>query len=270
MALSSMSSNPIDNYLPSTSGVSSKVGENGTQGPGGEIKIPGTGLTLYQGGKQKTPTGKSNAAIEEGITPEVILMSVKKHQLPITSNKDFQEALVKKLATTEYGQQKLAEMQEKYGSTKSGSIVDNILGARTRFLLNGLDEIGKIKKIEEDRPAYISTGIKGQPTEKILDFGKNQKASRGYWDYYTNLPSGDPRMISHLDSARKNIAPKGAKYLTTMAEMAPIYNYENIQRENYKKEHGVYPPAGPRAKQLMVTLPEDKQYDALRKYLGFK
>jgi len=55
-----------------------------------------------------------------------------------------------------------------------------------------------------------------------------------------------------------------------MAEMAPIYNYENIQKEKYKKEHGVYPPPGPIAKQLMVTLPEDKQYDALRKYLGFK
>jgi len=248
----------------------SNISSNGTQGLGGEIKIPGTGLTLYGGGKEKTPTGMSNAAIVGNVTPQRILTAIKEYQLPTTSNMDFQEALIKKLATTEYGQQKLAEMEKAYGKTKSGNFVDNILGARTQFLLDGLDEFNKIKKIDEDRPAYISTGFKGQPTEKILDFGKNQKASRGYWDYYTNLPSGDPRMISHLDSARKNIAPAGAKYLTTMAEMAPIYNYEKAARDDYYKQFGKYPPTGPAAKKILVQLPEGKQYEALKKYLGFQ
>ena len=250
----------------------SNIGSNGTQGPG-EIKIPGTGLTLYGGGKETTPTGMKNAAIESGVTPEFVLESIKKYKLPITSNKDFQEALVKKLATTELGQQKLAEVEKKYGKTKAGTIVDNFLGARTRYLLNGLDEVNKLKEIEENRPAYISTGFKGEPTEKMLYFGNNKQASeasRGYFDYYTTLPKGDPRMISHLDSARKNIAPKGAKYLTTMAQMEPIFNYQNIENEKYKKIHGSYPPPSPRAKQLIVDLPEGKQYEALKNYLGFQ
>jgi len=46
-------------------------------GPGPK-KIPGTGLTLYQGGIEKTPTGRSNSFAESGLTPEEIIISAKK------------------------------------------------------------------------------------------------------------------------------------------------------------------------------------------------
>jgi hypothetical protein len=246
----------------------SNSGSNGTIGPGGEIKIPGTGLTLYQGGKEATPTGMSNAAKAGGVTPERILTSIKAYQLPTTSNIDFQAAIIKKLASTPYGQQKLAEMEKTYGKTKSGNFVDNFLGARTQFLLDGLDEFNELKQIEENKPSYQKFSDKSGKIEKILSFDQDQKAGQEYFNYMISQ-SGKPGMTRYLDSVRKNIAPKGGKYLTTMEQMNPVLNYEEMVREKFFKKHGKYPPAGNVGK-LIVPLPEDQQYNALRNYLGFQ
>jgi hypothetical protein len=240
-------------------------------GPGEPIKIKGTGLTLYSGGKEKTPTGMSNAAYAGGVTPEIISMSVKEHNLPITSNKEFQEAAIKQLASTPLGQQYLSQMEEKYGPTKSGSFVDNILGARTKFLLEGLDKVKHFKNIQENAPYPITTSNAGASyPEKMLVFDKNdKKATNEYFNYIGSL-SNKPELRLHLDSLRKNIAPAGARYLTTKEEMNPILNYQANAREEYKKKFGEYPPEGPSAKKLIVPLPEDKQKDVLKKYLGFQ
>jgi hypothetical protein len=246
----------------------SNISSNGTQGPGGEIKIPGTGLTLYKGGIETTPTGMRNAAIESGVTPEVVLDSIKRFQLPTTSNKEFQEEIVKRLATTQLGQEKLAEVEKIYGKTKAGTIVDNFLGARTRSLLDGLNEIDEIKGIEKNRPSYQKFSDRSGKLEKILDFGTDQKTGQEYFNYMIGQ-SGKPGMALLLDSVRKNIAPKGGRYLTTMEKMNPIVNYEQTVRENFYKKYGKYPPAG-NVGQLIVPLPKDKQYNALRNYLGFQ
>lgn len=240
---------------------------NGTQGPGGPVTIKGTGLTLYGGGVEKTPTGMSNAAAAGGVTPEIVLTAIKEHNLPTTSNKEFQEALIKQLASTELGQQQLAEMEKTYGPTKSGSYVDNILGARTKYLLNSLDKVRKIKEIEGNRPAIITTSV-GDKIEKILDFGTDHKANEAYWNYFTSQ-SGKPAMRSYVDSLSKNLAPKGAKYLTTMQEMSPVLDYEKKAREEFYKKFGHYPPTE-KAGKLIVPLSKEKQDEALSKYLGFK
>jgi hypothetical protein len=239
-------------------------------GPGNPIKIKGTGLTLYGGGNEKTPTGMSNAASAGGVTPEIVLTAAKEHNLPITSNKEFQEALIKKLASTELGQQQLAQMEKDYGPTKSGSYVDNILGARTQYLLNSLDKVRKIEQIKENEPYPITTTDKGSKyPEKMLVFDNNdKKAAKEYWNYILST-SNTPGAIKYVDSLRKNLAPKGGRYLTTMQEMDPIINYQANQREEYKKKYGEYPPPG-NMSQLIVPLPKEKQYEALSKYLGFQ
>jgi len=246
----------------------SNISSNGTQGPGGEIKIPGTGLTLYGGGKEKTPTGMSNAAIVGNVTPQRILTAIKEYQLPTTSNMDFQEALIKKLATTEYGQQKLAEMEKTYGKTKSGNFVDNILGARTQFLLDGLDEFNQIKNIEENKPQFLPEYINGSKVpNKMLSFGSNKKAADSYFNYMMSLKNQSPELKAYSDSARKNIAPAGAKYLTTMADMNPILKYEAEQEELFKQKFGKYPPKLS-GRKVTVMLPEEQQSNILKKYLG--
>lgn len=246
----------------------SNIGSNGTQGPGGEIKIPGTGLTLYGGGKELTPTGMSNAAKAGGVTPERILASIKAHQLPTTSNMDFQTELIKRLASTPYGQQKLAEMETTYGKTKSGKFVDNILGARTQFLLDGLEEVKKLKEIEENSPEFLPYFYGGSkvPT-KMLSFGTDKKRAQNYFNYMNSLKSGSPELKAYSDSSRRNIAPEGGKYLTTMEQMNPILQYQANQEELFKKQFGSYPPKLS-GRKVTVMLPQEQQVDILKKYLG--
>jgi hypothetical protein len=159
-------------------------------------------------------------------------------------------------------------MEKTYGKTKSGNFVDNFLGARTQFLLDGLDEFNELKQIEENKPSYQKFSDKSGKIEKILSFDQDQKAGQEYWNYMISQ-SGKPGMTRYLDSVRKNIAPKGGKYLTTMEQMNPVLNYEEMVREKFFKKHGKYPPAGNVGK-LIVPLPEDQQYNALRNYLGFQ
>jgi hypothetical protein len=246
----------------------SNVGSNGTKGPGGEIKIPGTGLTLYQGGKETTPTGMRNAAIESGVTPEVVLDSIQRFKLPTTSNKEFQEEIVKRLATTQLGQEKLAEVEKIYGKTKAGTIVDNFLGARTKSLLDGLNEISQLREIEENRPQFLPEYRDGSKVpNKMLSFGTNKKAADSYFNYMMSLKNQSPELKAYSDSARKNIAPAGAKYLTTMSEMDSILKYEAEQAELFKKRFGKYPPKLS-GRKVTVMLPEEQQSNILKKYLG--
>jgi hypothetical protein len=95
------------------------------------IKVPGTGLVLYSGGVEKTPTGMSNAFSASGLTPEDLLAYAKKYNLPTTSNREFQQAQYDLLNSTPEGRSALKEMQIKYGLPKAGKYVDDILGART-------------------------------------------------------------------------------------------------------------------------------------------
>jgi len=95
------------------------------------VKVPGTGLVLYPGGTQKTPTGLSNAFSASGLTAEDLLAYAKKYNLPTTSNKEFQQAQYDMLTQTPEGRDALKSMIVKYGAPKSGIYADGMLGART-------------------------------------------------------------------------------------------------------------------------------------------
>lgn len=117
----------------------------------GSKKIKGTGLVLYAGGKQKTPTGRSNAFSESGLNEKDILEYAKKYNLPTTSNKEFQKAQYDLLNSTPQGRLALAKMEEEFGKPKSGSYVDGMLGARTMKMMmatpsNKPEDIVKIER----------------------------------------------------------------------------------------------------------------------------
>ena len=101
-----------------------------------EEKKPG--LKVYAGGKEKTPTGLSNAfsANEAGLTPEILAQYAADYNLPTTSNRDFQAAQLALLQSTPQGQAQLQKMYQKYGMPKAGRYDDDILGVRTQALIN--------------------------------------------------------------------------------------------------------------------------------------
>jgi hypothetical protein len=111
-------------------------GGGGKKGKKGK-KEKKTGLTVYAGGVEKTPTGLSNAfsANEAGLTPEMLMQYAQDFNLPTTSNRAFQEAQLALLQSTPQGQAQLQRMVEKYGMPKAGTYADDILGVRTQALI---------------------------------------------------------------------------------------------------------------------------------------
>jgi hypothetical protein len=97
-----------------------------------------SGLTIYSGGKEKTPTGLDNAfnMNDMGLTPEVLMQYAQDYNLPTTSNREFQAAQLQMLQSTPEGQAQLQRMYDKYGMPKAGRYDDDILGVRTQALIN--------------------------------------------------------------------------------------------------------------------------------------
>ncbi len=98
---------------------------------------PKTGLTTYQGGMQKTPTGQSNAFSNNqfNLTDKLVTDYAKQHNLPTDNNANFQSAQLKMLQGTPQGQALLDKMNSTFGATKAGKYDDGILGARTQYLI---------------------------------------------------------------------------------------------------------------------------------------
>lgn len=110
-----------------------------SEGPGPKSKkVKGTGLSIYAGGNEKTPTGKRNAFSESGLTEDMLLEYANKYKFPTTSNKDFQQAQLDMLSSTDEGKAVINNMVQKYGMTKAGTLADDILGARTFEMMNAV------------------------------------------------------------------------------------------------------------------------------------
>jgi hypothetical protein len=109
-------------------------GGGGKKGKKEEKKV---GLTVYAGGKEKTPTGLNNAfnQNEAGLTEEMLAQYAQDYNLPTTSNRAFQEAQLQLLQSTPQGQAQLQRMYQKYGMPKAGTYADDILGVRTQALI---------------------------------------------------------------------------------------------------------------------------------------
>lgn len=208
-------------------------------------KIAGTGLSIYEGGVEKTPTGKSNAFASSGITPEEVVLHAKKHKLPTTSNREFQQAAIDMLSSTPVGRQYLAEMQKVYGTTRAGTFVDDILGARTKYLLQGLDTVDNSREVDQknylaNRP-YVYSVARYNPEKGFnessdwgWDFGNDKQAYEDYMRY-----SGTPSM-EKIDSAKQGLSPKGSKLLNKLQAMQRFNEDTEANRQFFNK-YGDFP-----------------------------
>ena len=173
---------------------------------GGPKKVGNTGLTLYEGGIEKTPTGMSNAFSESGLTPEILLEYATKYNLPTTSNKEFQEAQISLLQSTPQGQQKLQEMYEMYGVPKAGTYADNLLGARTMSLMQGLKDVNQMRE-EQKRLSGLSKRFVLTPEGKAYSYGSD---ATGFDQYIKTKQLGaGAKEISEKDiQSLKKMYPK--------------------------------------------------------------
>lgn len=104
-----------------------------------KIKQTG-GLVFYQNANTKkggvTPTGQSNAFANSGMTEDQVYELANKYGFRTDNNVNFQTDLLN------YAQKNRPDaynaMMEKFGQTSAGKFADNILGARTMNLLQGI------------------------------------------------------------------------------------------------------------------------------------
>jgi hypothetical protein len=113
------------------------------EGPGKNKskKVKNTGLSVYGGGIEKTPTGMSNAFVESGLSEDDLIEYANKYNFPTTSNKEFQQAQLNYLQSIPEGQNIIKNMMQKYGMPKAGTLADGILGARTFEIMNAVENI---------------------------------------------------------------------------------------------------------------------------------
>ena len=197
------------------------------------VKVPGTGLVLYPGGTQKTPTGLGNAFSESGLTADDILAYAKKYNLPTTSNKAFQEAQYNLLNKTPEGRASLSAMERKYGLPKAGKYADDILGARTIEMMMATNRPPEEHIPREKNPP----NFKLPPPTKISILKR-----KGAGEFFT----------AARDQPNAIFNPKGAKFetygdLQNAVEQArlrgiytqgPVLKYKSTNGEFDKDEKG--------------------------------
>lgn len=215
-------------------------------------KIAGTGLSIYEGGVERTPTGKSNAFTDSGLTPDEVVVYAKNYGLPVTSNREFQQAAIDRLSSTPLGQQYLAEMQKVYGATKAGTFVDDILGVRTKYLLQGLDNINKNRDVDQknylaNRPLlHSATRL---PSKELFDEKGFDASADWAWDFgtdkeayenYIKARGNASAMSEQIDSAREGLSPKGTRLLNKLQAMQKLSQDTEANREFFNK-YGEFP-----------------------------
>lgn len=132
------------------------------------------GLKFYGGGKEKTATGMSNAFKDAGIDEEQVYKFAQEFGLPTGSNKEFQEATVALLEKTPAGKAKLAEINNKYGETKAGTLADNMLGARTVDMMRGIIQ-DKSAQQERERMNGITKYMVTMPDGEAYSYGEDKE-----------------------------------------------------------------------------------------------
>jgi hypothetical protein len=187
-------------------GFSQNGGGDGKKKPSKSTRVGNTGLTLYEGGVEKTPTGMSNAFSETGLTSDMLMQYASQYGLPTTSNRDFQEAQIALLQSTPQGQQKLQEMYETYGIPKAGTFADNLLGARTMSLMQGVKDVSQMRD-EQRRLAGLTKRFVTTPEGKVYSFGQD---AAGFDQYVKTKQLGaGAKEISEKDmQALKKMYPK--------------------------------------------------------------
>lgn len=137
------------------------------------------GLKFYGGGKEKTTTGMSNAFKDAGIDEEQVYSFAKEYNLPVGSNKEFQEATIALLEKTPQGKAKLAEINSKYGETKAGTLADDMLGARTVDMMRGIIQNKEAQK-ERERMSGITKYMVTLPDGEAYSYGDDKEGFEEY------------------------------------------------------------------------------------------
>lgn len=137
------------------------------------------GLKFYGGGKEKTATGMSNAFKDAGIDEEQVYKFAQEFGLPTGSNKEFQEATIALLEKTPAGKAKLAEIDSKYGQTKSGTLADNMLGARTVDMMRGIIQ-NKSAQQEQSRISGLLNRFVKTPEGESYSYGDDKEGFEEY------------------------------------------------------------------------------------------
>jgi hypothetical protein len=166
------------------------------------VKVPGTGLVLYPGGTQKTPTGMSNAFTGSGLTPDDLLAYAAKYDLPTTSNKEFQQAQYDLLNSSARGRSIIKSMEAKYGKPASGSYVDGLLGARTLDMMKastpGREEGIRLERTPRDFKL---------PPPTLTEIPKQKSKWDGYgpWIITSSDRSTPDRVYTDYDKFKEHI-----------------------------------------------------------------
>jgi hypothetical protein len=180
---------------------------------GGGKKVEGTGLVLYGGGKEKTPTGRNNAFTESGLSKDDLLAYAAKYDLPTTSNKEFQQAQYDLLNSTARGRGIIKAMEEKYGKPAAGTYADGMLGARTIDMMRA--SAGKPEEpvlLERTPP-----GLK-MPPPKITDIPRQKSKWDGYgpWVITSSDNAVPDRVYTDWDKYQEHIG-RGLRRGLTMS-----------------------------------------------------
>lgn len=174
----------LTNYFMDISRIREAIAQRETMGEQEPKpkKVQGTmnsGLKFYGGGKEKTSTGMSNAFKDAGIDEEQVYSFAKEYNLPVGSNKEFQEATVALLEKTPEGKAKLAEINNKYGDTKAGTLADNMLGARTVDMMRGIIQ-NKVGQKERERMNGITKYMVTLPNGEAYSYGEDKEGFEEY------------------------------------------------------------------------------------------
>ena len=199
-------------------------------------KVKGTGLSVYGGGVEKTPTGRSNAFTESGLTEETLLDYASRYNFPTTSNKDFQKAQIAYLESTPEGKKVIKGMMDKYGMPKAGTLADGILGARTFEIMKAVEDVSKQKTKAPSPPP---------PSEEWIREG-------GYSNPTFWVPGGE--VLGYSGAEPRNPDTFGGVYSERTGKIAPV------RKEDYKKfALGGYPARY--LERLMQEKPELFDFD---------
>lgn len=147
-------------------------GEQTPQGP----KPKKSGITFFEGGNEKTPTGKTGAYNEDfDVTPEFLNQWIKDNKFTDASNKEFQTQLLDKLKSHPEYKNVIGNVEKTYGTTKAGVYDDGIFGARTVALMSAYDEANKMA---EARKKFFGSKyfIYESPEGKVYNFGKDESS----------------------------------------------------------------------------------------------
>jgi hypothetical protein len=183
------------------------------EGPGKNKskKVKNTGLSVYGGGIEKTPTGMSNAFVESGLSEDDLIEYANKYNFPTTSNKEFQQAQLNYLQSTPEGQNIIKNMMQKYGMPKAGTLADNILGARTFEIMKSIKEVDKQKTKAPSPPP---------PSEEWIREGGYDNPT--FW-----VPGGE--VLGYRGAEPRNPDTFGGVYSKRTGKIAPV------RKEDYKK-----------------------------------